>query len=105
MPAHTVATRRMWPFAAALLLLVPAGIHSLMAQESAESAQSASSSTAADKTAASSTPTPLKVGEYTLIGSGSFGYRFVNLEGNHAKYDQLLNLQEGFRVFSVDFSL
>ncbi|MBI2817335.1 MAG: hypothetical protein HYX72_10375 [Acidobacteria bacterium] len=103
MPAHHIATPRMLLFVAVLLLLLPA-VPCVVAQESAESAQGGPVS-GASETPAGGTPAPLTLGDYTLSGSGSFGYRFLNLEGNHAKYNQLLNLQEGFRVFSADFSL
>ncbi|MBI4464625.1 MAG: hypothetical protein HY647_07965, partial [Acidobacteria bacterium] len=43
--------------------------------------------------------TPLQAGRYNFSTAGSFGFRWLNLEGNSAKYNQLLNLQEGFRVF------
>ena len=50
-------------------------------------------------------PAPLQWGDYTLSGTGSFGYRFVDVGGNQGKYDDLLNLQQGFRLFDgeVDF--
>lgn len=38
-------------------------------------------------------------GAYSFSGVASFGYRFVDVNGSRAKYDQLLNLQEGFRLF------
>lgn len=103
MPAQYIAVRRILPITA-LLFLLPAAIPHLLAQASAESAQGGSTS-GASKTAPANPPKPFQIGGYNLSGSGSFGYRFVNLEGNHAKYDQLLNLQQGFRVFSADFSL
>ncbi len=54
--------------------------------------------------AAQDTPTPLKAGDYTVSGMGSFGYRFVDLNGNQGKYDQLLNLQQGFRLFDLELN-
>lgn len=48
-------------------------------------------------------PKPIKFGAYTVSGSGSFGYRFVDVGGNHGKYNELLNLQEGFRLFDGEF--
>ncbi|MBI3935211.1 MAG: hypothetical protein HY316_11020 [Acidobacteria bacterium] len=41
------------------------------------------------------------VGPYTFTGSVGLGYRFLDLNGNSGKYNQLLNLQEGFRVFDT----
>ena len=41
------------------------------------------------------------VGAYTFSGSVGLGYRFLDLNGTAAKYNQLLNLQEGFRVFDT----
>ena len=38
---------------------------------------------------------------YKFSGAVALGYRFVDLNGNPAKYNQLLNLQEGFRVFDT----
>jgi len=54
--------------------------------------------------AAQDTATPLKAGDYTLSGMGSFGYRFVDLNGSQGKYDQLINLQQGFRLFDLDLN-
>jgi hypothetical protein len=59
--------------------------------------------TAAPFLAAQDTATPIKVGDYTLSGMGSFGYRFVDLNGNQGSYNELLNLQQGLRLF--DFEL
>ncbi|MBI3895204.1 MAG: hypothetical protein HY313_04670, partial [Acidobacteria bacterium] len=47
---------------------------------------------------------PRRVGNYDFAGTTSFGYRFLDLNGNQAKYNQLLNLQEGFRVFDTQLS-
>ncbi len=49
--------------------------------------------------------TPAPPAGYTLSGSGSFGYRFVSVGGDRAKYDQLFNLQEGFRLFDGQFDI
>ena len=38
---------------------------------------------------------------YKFSGAVALGYRFVDLNGNPARYNQLLNLQEGFRVFDT----
>ena len=47
---------------------------------------------------------PRRIGNYDFTGTASFGYRFLDLNGNQAKYNQLLNLQEGFRVFDTHLS-
>ncbi|MBI4464572.1 MAG: hypothetical protein HY647_07700 [Acidobacteria bacterium] len=47
---------------------------------------------------------PHRIGNYDFAGTTSFGYRFLDLKGNQAKYNQLLNLQEGFRVFDTYLS-
>lgn len=39
---------------------------------------------------------------YDFSGRVSLGYRFLDLNGNQGKYDQVLNLQEGFRVFDTE---
>lgn len=44
-------------------------------------------------------------GTYSFSGVGSFGYRFVDLNGSAAKYNELLNLQQGFRFFDGQFNL
>ena len=38
---------------------------------------------------------------YNFSGAVSFGYRFLDLNGDQGKYNQVLNLQEGFRVFDT----
>ncbi|MBI2819177.1 MAG: hypothetical protein HYX73_04290 [Acidobacteria bacterium] len=43
------------------------------------------------------------VGPYNFTGTVGFGYRFLDLNGNRAKYNQVLNLQQGFRVFDTQF--
>jgi hypothetical protein len=42
---------------------------------------------------------------YNFSGRVSFGYRFLDLNGNQGKYDQVLNLQQGFRVFDTEMDL
>jgi hypothetical protein len=41
---------------------------------------------------------------YTFSGSVGFGYRLTDVNGSRAKYDQLLNLQEGFRLFDTQLN-
>jgi hypothetical protein len=38
---------------------------------------------------------------YSFSGAVGFGYRFLDLNGDQGKYNQALNLQEGFRVFDT----
>ncbi|HWP85938.1 MAG TPA: hypothetical protein VNN17_12145 [Terriglobia bacterium] len=38
---------------------------------------------------------------YRFSGAVGLGYRFLDLNGNQGKYNQVLNLQEGFRVFDT----
>ncbi len=102
MPAHFKAACRILPLTALLMLLAAAP--TLPAQQAQEPAPSAPASGAPENSAAKP-PEPLHVGSYILSGSGSFGYRFVDVGGNHAKYNELLNLQEGLRLFSADFAL
>ena len=57
------------------------------------------------QTAPAQQPAPAPVTGYTLSGAASFGYRFVSVGGSRAKYDELFNLQEGFRLFDGQFDL
>ena len=50
-------------------------------------------------------PTPMQLGPYQAFFSGSVGGRVLDLRGNQAKYDQLFNLQDGFRLFGGDLEL
>ena len=47
----------------------------------------------------------IPLGQYVVSAAGSIGGRFLDVSGSQAKYNQLLNLQEGFRVFRGDFEL
>ena len=47
---------------------------------------------------------PLRVGNYDFAGTTSFGYRFLELNGNQGKYNEVLNLQEGFRLFDTQLN-
>jgi len=47
----------------------------------------------------------IPAGRYVVSAAASLGGRFVDVSGSQAKYNQLLNLQEGFRVFRGDFEV
>ena len=47
---------------------------------------------------------PLQVGNFDFSGTSSVGYRFVQVNGNRAKYNQLVNLHEGLRVFDAQLN-
>jgi len=47
----------------------------------------------------------IPVGRYQISAAGSLGGRFVDVSGSRAKYNQLLNLHQGFRVFRGDFEV
>jgi hypothetical protein len=46
---------------------------------------------------------PLVIGGFENSGSGTFGYRFLDVSGYKPKYDELFNLQSGPRL--LDFNL
>lgn len=46
---------------------------------------------------------PVKLGDFETHGSTTFGYRFTEIQGREQKYLELLNLQQGPRLF--DFNL
>jgi hypothetical protein len=46
---------------------------------------------------------PLSLGDFTLSGSGTAGFRFVNVKGNQPQYQEMFDLSGGFRL--LDFSL
>lgn len=48
---------------------------------------------------------PLQVGNYDISGTVSFGNRFVDVGGSRAKYNELLNLHQGFRVFDTQLEV
>ncbi|MBZ5662671.1 MAG: hypothetical protein LAO08_19895 [Acidobacteriia bacterium] len=50
-----------------------------------------------------SQPTPIVLGDFTLSGSTTAGYRFTDVKGYQPEYQEMLNLGKGFRV--LDFSL
>lgn len=106
MSAHNSTARRF--LRPTVLFLLFAAMPLLRAQVTQESnpAQSAPSESASKSEENSAkTSAPLHIGGYNLSGSGSFGYRFVDIGGNQAQYNELLNLQEGPRLFSADFAL
>ena len=47
----------------------------------------------------------IQVGQYQVSGASSIGGRFLDVSGSEAKYNQLFNLQDGFRVFRGDLEL
>ncbi|OFV91922.1 MAG: hypothetical protein A3H28_08520 [Acidobacteria bacterium RIFCSPLOWO2_02_FULL_61_28] len=59
---------------------------------------------AQEETAPPEEEKPPQLGPYQVSASGSIGNRFVTVNGNRAKYNQLLNLHDGFRVFSGDLA-
>lgn len=44
-------------------------------------------------------------GRYTFSGAVGLGYRLVDVNGSRAKYNQVFNLHEGFRVFDTQFDV
>jgi hypothetical protein len=48
---------------------------------------------------------PVKTRPYQTSGSLSIGNRFLDVSGNLGTYNELINLQPGFRVFSADLNL
>ena len=115
MPTNSVSISRVLRILRGLLFLMLAAAPHLPAEEtSAEEAASAVQDTPPTPEPASSetstntpaaTAGPLKLDGYTLTGEGSFGYRFVSLGGNQGQYDQLFNLQQGFRLFDFQLNL
>ena len=107
MPAHNSAARRFLPLTVLLLpLVVMPLLRAQETQESTSAASAAPSESASKSEESSATPSaPLHIGSYNLSGSGSFGYRFVDVGGSQAQYNELLNLQQGPRLFSADFAL
>ncbi len=51
----------------------------------------------------SSEPVPLKLGDFTLSGSATGGYRFTDVKGYRPQYEEMFDLNSGFRV--LDLSL
>ena len=47
--------------------------------------------------------TPIVLGDFTLSGSTTAGYRFTDVKGFQPEYQEMINLNKGFRV--LDFSL
>ena len=50
-----------------------------------------------------SQPAPIVLGDFTLSGSTTAGYRFTDVKGYRPEYQEMLNLDSGFRV--LDLSL
>lgn len=94
MPGKCYQALRVLGIFLAFLLGMGAVAQSLLAQEP----------TAPPTEETAQEPTPFHLGAYNFSGVTSFGYRFVDLNGNHAKYNQVFNLQQGFRVFDTQLN-
>ena len=104
MPNRCPQSWRILPILLGFLFAMAAGAPFLAAQEAAPASQEAAPAT---QEAAPSAPeaAPAHAGAYKVSGAVSFGYRFVDVNGNQAKYDQLFNLQQGFRLFDGVFDV
>ncbi len=49
----------------------------------------------------SSEPVPLKLGDFTLSGSATGGYRFTDVKGYRPQYEEMFDLNSGFRVLDL----